>query len=125
MMSGFLDRILSGKYPKLESIWRTEFDRIVDQVFDKLDLSEDDIPGGLDDEFDETYVEAELNTEIKALRAELERMQCLLGEQRDRREALDRELRVVKAELAAARYQMECVEKSMDRVQKWHGEPIG
>lgn len=49
-MAGFIEEILSGKYPKLENLWRGEFSRVVDEVFGTPDpdLLVDDI----DDDFD-------------------------------------------------------------------------
>lgn len=127
-MAGFLDRILSGQYPRLESIWRNEFEKIVDEVFGKLDLGEDfpDEVGGLEDEFDQSYVESELNTTIEALRADLRRVEDQLERERYRAEAAQRELHVTKSELKAARYKLDAVQSALDRAGRgFHGEPVG
>lgn len=128
-MSSFLDRILSGRYPKMESIWRTEFERIVDEVFgrlgDELKDVEEPADSGLDDEFDETAVEAELNTTIEALRADLNRVEGQLVEEKLRHEAAKRELGVAKAELRSARYKLDAIGHALDRAGSRHAEPLG
>lgn len=126
-MSGFLDRILSGQYPRMESLWRAEFEKMVDEVFGRADVprQHDDV-GGLEDEFDETYVESELNTTIEALQADLRRVEQKLVEERTRHEAAKRELHVTKSELKAARYKLDAVQSALDRAGKgFHGEPVG
>lgn len=127
-MSGFLNRILSGKYPNLESLWKTEFEKLVDEVFSKIDMSDLDEfvdDAGLDDEFDtDSYVERELNTEIEALRADLSRLEDQFCEERQRHEAAKRELAVVKAELKAAQYKLGAVRSAVGR-SNLHDEPLG
>lgn len=110
-MSGFIDRILSGKYPQMESIWRKEFEKMVDEVFGKIDLKPED--GGLEDEFEEVD-------------PELDRLEELLVEERMRHEATKRELHVTKSELKAARYKLGAVQAAIDRAgQGFHDEPVG
>lgn len=116
-MSGFLDRILSGEYPKLESIWRAEFEKLVDDVFGKrVEVKPDDEVGGLEDEF----VEID-----PGMLADLDRLEGLLAEEKARHEATKRELHVTKSELKAARFQLDAVRSAMERTSKWHDEPVG
>lgn len=116
-MSGFLDRILSGEYPKLESIWRAEFEKLVDEVFGKrVEVNPDDEVGGLEDEF----VEID-----PGMLADLDRLEGLLAEEKARHEATKRELHVTKSELKAARFQLDAVRSAMERTSKWHDEPVG
>lgn len=126
-MSGFLNRILSGKYPNLESLWKVEFDKLIDEVFSKIDLSDLDEAvddAGLDDEFDVSAVERDMNTEIEALRADLSRLEDQFCEERQRHEAAKRELGVVKAELKAAQYKLSAVRSAVGR-SNLHDEPLG
>lgn len=120
-MSGFLDRILSGEYPKLESIWRAEFEKLVDEVFGKVDVKKfevkpEDEVGGLEDEF----VQID-----PGMLADLDRLEGLLAEEKARHEATKRELHVTKSELKAARFQLDAVRSAMERTSKWHDEPVG
>lgn len=124
-MASFLDKLLSGQFPRLESIWRTEFDKIVDEVFDRINVDFDDEPADLAGDFDETYVERELNTTIESLRADLARVEKVLAEERSRHEAAKRELCVTKAELRSARYKLEQIEAAISNKANMHGEPIG
>lgn len=112
-MASFLDKLLSGQFPRLESIWRTEFDKIVEEVFDRINLDFDDDPS--DNE----------NDELVALRADFVRTQKVLAEERSRHEAAKRELCVTKAELRAARYKLEQIEATIASRANLHGEPIG
>ena len=115
-MSGFLDRILSGEYPKLESIWRAEFEKLVDDVFGKrVEVKPDDEVGGLEDEF----------VIDPGMLADLDRLEGLLAEEKARHEATKRELHVTKSELKAARFQLDAVRSAMERTSKWHDEPVG
>lgn len=113
-MSGFIDRILSGQYPKLEQLFmRQEFQKIVDEVFGKIDLKPEDEIGGFEEEFEEVD-------------PELDRLEELLVEERIRHEATKRELHVTKSELKAARYKLGAVQSAMDRAgQGIHDEPVG
>lgn len=123
-MASFIDKLLSGKYPKLESLWVTEFERMVNEVFNRLDLQEDipDGPAGLDSDFDESETERELNVEVIALRGELQRLEEVLKEERSRHEVVKRELGVVKAELKAAKYKLSAIQTALGAAR---GEPIG
>lgn len=116
-MAGFIDRLLSGQYPKLEQLFmRQEFQKIVDEVFAKIDLKPEDEIGGLEDEFEDID---------PGLLADLDRVEAQLAEEKSRHEATKRELHVVKSELKAARYKLDAVQAAMDRAGKWHDEPIG
>lgn len=122
MSEGFIDKLLSGKYPRLESVWQARFEKLVDEIFAGIDLREDE-PAGLDDEFNQSAVEADLNTEIEALRADLKRLESVLAEERTRHESAKRELASVRAELKAARYQLGMVKAALSGNR--HEEPFG
>lgn len=124
-MASFIEKLLSGQYPKLESLWTKEFERLVDEIFSRIDLPEDldDEPAGLDSDFDESPVESDLNHEIKCLRDDVADLERELDEERSRHEAAKRELQVVKAELKAARYKLGAIQAAMST--KFHPEPIG
>lgn len=108
-MANFIDKLLSGKYPKLESLWTTEFERLVDEVFNRIDL-----PADLDDEpVDE---DSEVEEELASL-------WTALNEERQRHEATRRELGMVKAELKAAKYKLGAVQAAMST--SFRSEPIG
>lgn len=107
-MASFIEKLLSGKYPKLESIWTTEFERLVDEVFNRIDL-----PADLDDEpVEESEVEEELAS-----------LWTALNEERNRHEATRKELGMVKAELKAAKFKLGAVQAAMST--SFRPEPIG
>lgn len=122
MAKGFLDKLLSGKYPKLESVWQSQFEKLLDEIFTGVDLREDE-PADLADDFDQSAVEADLNTEIEALRADLDRLESVLAEERSRHQAAKRELVTLKAELKATRYKLEMVKGALSG--NLHDEPFG
>ena len=117
-MAGFIDKLLSGQYPKLEQLFmRGEFQKIVDEVFSKTDYRpEEDEIGGLEDEFEDID---------PGLLADLDRLEAQLAEEKSRHEATKRQLDVAKSELKAARYKLDAVQAAMDRAGRWHDEPIG
>lgn len=121
-MSGFIERILSGKYPRLESLWKTEFEKLFDEVFNNIDLSDDDVDGP---DLDSEWEGISADSEVQALRADLSRVESLLAEERARCESTKRELGVVKAELKSARYQLDAVAIAIGGRRIWHDEPIG
>lgn len=102
-MAGFIDRLLSGQYPKLESLWRGEFSRLADEF-----LASVDVPSADMDE-----------------QADIDRLEELLAREREHHEATKRELSVVKAELKSAQYQLAAVAAAVGSRRRWHDEPIG
>lgn len=83
----FLDRILSGKYPKLESLWQREFARLADAAFSI------DVP---DPDFSDVD-EYEPSRETR-LQGEVDRLTALVEEAASRLESMRCQLDVVKAE---------------------------
>lgn len=96
-MAGFLEELLSGKYPQIERLWRSDFARIVDEVFSpKPEHYTDDI----DDDFD-------------AGRADAVRLEDLLRQERSLHDRTRRELEVARAERDALRYKLDAVRKEL------------
>jgi chromosome segregation ATPase len=121
-VAGFLDKLLSGNYPKLEALWVEQFGKLVDDVFAKIDLEESDVEG-LDAEFDASAVEADLNTEIEALRADLQRLEDVLAKERSAHAATMRDLAAIRAELKTEQYRLTKVRSAL--LSGLHEEPFG
>lgn len=95
-MAGFLEELLSGKYPQIERLWRSDFARIVDEVFSpKPEHYTDDI----DDDFGRD--------------ADIERLEGLLRQERSRHDRTRQELEVARAERDALRYKLDAVRKEL------------
>lgn len=99
-MADFLEKLLSGRYPQIEKMWRVKFDEILDQAFKNIDF-DDDSPPISDD------------VAVSVLRADLLRVESVLEEERSRLEAVRRELAVVSAERDALRYKLDAAKREL------------
>lgn len=99
-MADFLEKLLSGRYPQIEKMWRVKFDEILDQAFKNIDF-DDDAPPISDD------------VAVSVLRADLLRVESVLEEERSRLEAVRRELAVVSAERDALRYKLDAAKREL------------
>lgn len=103
-MAGFFDRVLSGKYPRLESLLTKEFERIIDEVFTQ-DL----------DDFESLFEEQD--------GSEVDRLNAIVEESAGRIESLTRELATERAERKALRYKLDRVLEAVGS-SRMHGEPL-
>lgn len=135
MMAGFLEKILSGRYPNLEGLWGAEFRRVVDEAFATPD------PDVFEDEYDcsdcerkcevaselleesNDYIDSQAEV-ITALKGEVSRLEALLGEEQCRHKAVKRELEVVRGERTALVYRLDAVKHAINAGGR-HAEPIG
>lgn len=109
-MAGFIEEILSGRYPRIESLWRTEFGKVVDELLVQSDQKESDDPP----------------VEQVALQADIDRLETLLANEKARHEATKRELDVAKRERASLRYQIDAINHALKNIPPalTHKEPI-
>lgn len=112
-MSGFFDKILSGKYPEVEKLWTSEFGRIVDELFG-VKPGPDDYVDDIDDVDDPVEL---------GLRADVDRLEALVLELRQRCDQLVREVGVVRAERNALQYKLDSVRDVVR--SRFHEEPLG
>lgn len=88
-MAGFIDEILSGKYPRIENLWNKEFGKVMDEL-----LGEKREPAASDD---------------------LERIKAVLTEEQSRHEVTKRQLAVAKAECEALQCKLDAVKQAVDK----------
>lgn len=114
-MSGFLEKILSGKYPEVEKLWSSEFGRIVEELFGPAKVEQ---PGPEDyvDDVDEV-------DDSVGVTADVDRLEALVGELRQRNDQLMREVRAVSAQRDALQYKLDSVRDVVR--SRFHGEPLG
>lgn len=107
-MAGFIEEILSGRYPRIEALWRTEFGKVVDELLNPADLhkSKREAGDGID----------------VAVKADVERLEAVLAEEKKRHEATKRELDVTKRERASLRYQVDAIKHALKKTR--HQEPL-
>ena len=89
----FVEKILSGKYPNIEHLWRKEIDKIIDEVFDFMTTKGDF------EEMDE-FVPAKSDSE-------------LLQEERERHEATKRLLDVARQEKATLQAKLDAAKNEL------------
>lgn len=117
-MSGFFEKILSGKYPEVEKLWTSEFGKIVDELFGSEKPGPDDYVDDIDD------VDDDAGEAVSAgLRADVDRLEALVLELRQRCDQLVREVGVVKAERNALQYKLDSVRDVVR--SRFHEEPLG
>ena len=119
-MSGFLEKILSGKYPELETLWRTEFGKIINEVFGPSPEKREGSPADyLADDFDDD----DFGSEVVGLQADVNRLEALVVELRQKLDSAVSELQVSKSERRALEYKLD---KVRDAVRSnFHQEPWG
>lgn len=96
-MAGFIEEILSGKYPKLENLWRGEFSRVVDEVFGTPDpdLLVDDIDDDFDAPDDVQRLEKRLKEEQESHKKTLDALRLAWAD----RDALQNKIDALRREL--------------------------
>ena len=130
-MAGFIEELLSGKYPRLESVYlKDAFSKIVDEVFGKPKgtVRDGEEVSGLEDEWDEHLDEwepEETMADDLVSKADFDRLEALLAEEKARHESLKRQMAVLKAERSALQYKLDAVRHALSHGGGLHPEPIG
>lgn len=93
-MADFLEKLLSGRYPQVEKVWRARFNKILDQAFENLDFNDE-----LVDPVD--------------VKADVVRLEAVLDEERSRHAAVRRELEIVKVERDELLYRLESAKREL------------
>ena len=96
-MADFVEKMLSGRYPQIERLWRAKFNQILDEALKDIDFDDD----------------APLISDEAGLRADLLRLEGVLSEAQSRLEAAVRELAVVKAERNALQYKLDSARREL------------
>lgn len=103
----FLDKLLSGRYPNLDSLWTKEFNRVADEVFASIDLT------------DESEAEPQLTEPVSVetmLQGELDRLTAVHEETVSRLESAMRQLDVVKAERNTLQTKLDALREALSRL---------
>lgn len=95
----FIESLLSGKYPQLENLWRKELGKVIDEAFTMLTTL------GEFDEIDEHEPAAATVSGSVSLET-YDRVTDMLNEERNRHEATQRELDLVRKEKATLEYKL-------------------
>lgn len=113
-MANFLDKLLSGKYPAVENLWRSEFSRMVDEALSSIptdDLDESELTV---ERLSERLEEA--NDMIDKQRDEIANLRAAVSQADQRLESMVRQYETVAKDRNVLRYKLDAVQHALKSV---------